>query len=353
MGKLLQKLVNGMAPSWLTKVKTSPNSSPKKLLPFFRGGSNNPSSNKSPSSSTEPPPTETTLMLVKSSTSNSSSSTQRKASEAAANDDSNPKKESHHSENVKKYKHRSFQSMLQEDDILSQSQTVCNGSNIAADELKEKHRELQHMQEDIHHHAQSADKEHKELQHMQEAINYYAQSVNEKHKECQHMQEAPNYHAQLNDEKHKDLQHMSQETQWDYHETVYQEMLGFKRKSRSLQSSDEGNDDDEELEEGRGAGDVKRWVWKRRKGEKGLMSCELPQSICSIVGNGRAVVKQSLEPHLALWESMVEMIVGNGLWELGNLEFLLYCYLSLNEPHLHPIIQSSFLQVLKDLERIS
>eukprot|EP00250_Pteridium_aquilinum_P032806 c4680_g1_i1 orf=590-1483(+) len=37
MGKLLQKLVNGIVPSWLTKVKSSAGASPKKLLTFSRG----------------------------------------------------------------------------------------------------------------------------------------------------------------------------------------------------------------------------------------------------------------------------------------------------------------------------
>ncbi|KAH7291963.1 hypothetical protein KP509_29G044100 [Ceratopteris richardii] len=148
----------------------------------------------------------------------------------------------------------------------------------------------------------------------------------------------------------------------EYHVHVSEdEILQLKRKQEAPKgepAQDLHEDSDEEvdtaLNKGRPSGnDKKRWIWKKRKGDNGLVCYDLPQSISSIVGNGRAVVKQSLDPQHALWESMVEMIVGNGLWELGNLEFLLYCYLSLNEPHLHPIIQSSFLQALRDLERIT
>mgnify|MGYP002775182256 CR=1 FL=1 len=76
----------------------------------------------------------------------------------------------------------------------------------------------------------------------------------------------------------------------------------------------------------------------------------LPPSICGVVGDGRAIVKHSEDPQMEFWESMVEMIVGNGLSaDMATLQFLLSCYLSLNDPHLHYTIHKSFLRALNDL----
>lgn len=96
----------------------------------------------------------------------------------------------------------------------------------------------------------------------------------------------------------------------------------------------------------------KRWAFKKAK-KTAMVSAELPECLCEVVGESSAVVKYAEDPHKELWESMVEMIVGNGLWELGSLECLLYCYLSLNPPTLHDLIEETFLSVLKDLERTS
>lgn len=51
MGKLLHKLMHGIVPSWLTKIKAS-DASPKRLLPFFRRGTHI-FSNRSSSLNTE------------------------------------------------------------------------------------------------------------------------------------------------------------------------------------------------------------------------------------------------------------------------------------------------------------
>lgn len=98
-----------------------------------------------------------------------------------------------------------------------------------------------------------------------------------------------------------------------------------------------------------------RWNSKRAKkaNKAGAISAELPDCLCEVVGDTNAVVKYVEDPDQELWESMVEMIVGNGLWELHNLECLLYCYLSLNDSPLHHTIERTFLRVLCDLERTS
>ncbi|KAI5068745.1 hypothetical protein GOP47_0017090 [Adiantum capillus-veneris] len=353
MGKLLQKLVNGIAPSWFTKVKSSAGSSPKKLaLPFFGDGGSNTPNNKSapPSPTTPPPPPAVPALIVEKSTtiSRSSSSMQQNESDAANTDSLHPHEESHHSEDVSKQDiSRSLSSMQRKES------DAANGDSIHAHEES-------HLSEDVKKHYKPHSFQYMIL--LEDEISQQSQSG------CGNSNIASEPHGQAMVEKQKVIQlHMQgdnyhdgqdggQEAKCDsgYHENAYQDiLLGLKRKSRSLQSEDGEDDVEEEEDIDWGGGDINRWAWKRWKGEKGMMSCELPEGICSIVGNGRAVVKQSLEPHFTLWESMVEMIVGNGLWELGNLEFLLYCYLSLNEPHLHPIIQSSFLRVLKDLERIS
>lgn len=110
----------------------------------------------------------------------------------------------------------------------------------------------------------------------------------------------------------------------------------------------QGKSEDGKATQGRG-----RRIWLKRKKREKEVSCELPKSLCEMVGASSAVVRYSHDPHHELWESMVDMIVSNGLWEATNLEFLLFCYLSLNEPHLHQIIEMTFLQVLQDLSSTS
>eukprot|EP00249_Psilotum_nudum_P025252 c29549_g1_i1 orf=170-910(-) len=79
------------------------------------------------------------------------------------------------------------------------------------------------------------------------------------------------------------------------------------------------------------------------------ISIELPRTTCEIVGVTTVVVVCSYDPFHDFWESMCEMISENGLWDMENLQYLLYCYFSLNDPKLFGFIEKAFVQVLMDL----
>ncbi|KAI5061652.1 hypothetical protein GOP47_0024157 [Adiantum capillus-veneris] len=140
--------------------------------------------------------------------------------------------------------------------------------------------------------------------------------------------------------------HLSHLCQCQKHEEIGQNdkplREGCKRKSSV---SDEG-DDGIETNDDCGGGDSNKP--KRQKRES--VGCQLPECISEIVGRGSAIVLYSYqEPHNAFRESMVDMIVSNGLWDSSKQESLLLCYLTLNDPHLSTTICASFLQALKDL----
>ncbi|KAI4302647.1 hypothetical protein MLD38_038367 [Melastoma candidum] len=68
---------------------------------------------------------------------------------------------------------------------------------------------------------------------------------------------------------------------------------------------------------------------------------------------GFAVVKSSLDPWKDFRESMVEMIVENGIKDSKGLEELLACYLSLNSEEYHEVIVAVFKQIWCDLTDIT
>lgn len=148
---------------------------------------------------------------------------------------------------------------------------------------------------------------------------------------------------------HQYYQHNASNSNY-YHQSYLRE---FKRKSICL-DEDEGKEDGND--ENNYHYSMRAWpCLKRQKTQEEVnVAYKLPECICDVVGNVNAVVRQySYEnTQFAFWESMVEMIVGNALWGVAELEFLLHCYLALNDPHLHHTICSSFLQVLKDLQQI-
>ncbi|CAL1406261.1 unnamed protein product [Linum trigynum] len=63
------------------------------------------------------------------------------------------------------------------------------------------------------------------------------------------------------------------------------------------------------------------------------------------IGESVAVVKSSVDPERDFMESMVDMIVENGIRSSRELEDLLACYLSLNSMKYHDVIVRAFEQI--------
>lgn len=68
-----------------------------------------------------------------------------------------------------------------------------------------------------------------------------------------------------------------------------------------------------------------------------------------VLAGSSAVVKASADPQRDFRESMVEMIVENGITGSGDLAELLAVYLSLNSGEFHGLIVNVFKQILFDL----
>lgn len=66
-------------------------------------------------------------------------------------------------------------------------------------------------------------------------------------------------------------------------------------------------------------------------------------------GESLAVVKQSEDPRADFRRSMAEMVVEKGIYEAGDLEKLLHCFLSLNSQHHHRAIIAAFADVWEAL----
>lgn len=71
-----------------------------------------------------------------------------------------------------------------------------------------------------------------------------------------------------------------------------------------------------------------------------------------VLAGSSAVVKASADPQRDFRESMVEMIVENGISGSGDLAELLAAYLSLNSGEFHGLIVKVFKQILIDLQFI-
>ncbi|XP_074562001.1 uncharacterized protein LOC141818390 [Curcuma longa] len=71
-----------------------------------------------------------------------------------------------------------------------------------------------------------------------------------------------------------------------------------------------------------------------------------------VLAGSSAVVKASADPQRDFRESMVEMIVENGITGSGDLAELLALYLSLNSGEFHGLIVKVFQQILFDLKFI-
>lgn len=78
-------------------------------------------------------------------------------------------------------------------------------------------------------------------------------------------------------------------------------------------------------------------------------SIPLPPDLQLIVGNSIALLKLSQDPYEDFRGSMYEMIMEKDLEESENMEELLYCYLRLNSPQLHDLIQEAFSQVWTEI----
>ena len=76
------------------------------------------------------------------------------------------------------------------------------------------------------------------------------------------------------------------------------------------------------------------------------LSASLPDDVCGVFAGSTCVVKCSSDPVFDIRESILEMIkdVGNCGW--SDIEELVYCYLALNSPDLHPLIVDVFLSLL-------
>ncbi|PKA58192.1 hypothetical protein AXF42_Ash012915 [Apostasia shenzhenica] len=70
-----------------------------------------------------------------------------------------------------------------------------------------------------------------------------------------------------------------------------------------------------------------------------------PTPVSSPVGESLAVVKRSNDPRADFRRSMAEMVVEMGIFDAGELEQLLHCFLSLNSPHHHLAIVTAFTDV--------
>ncbi|MCO5553802.1 hypothetical protein L7F22_007328 [Adiantum nelumboides] len=150
------------------------------------------------------------------------------------------------------------------------------------------------------------------------------------------------HHCHCICQQHEDFGQQYDDSQHDRQHVHCGKLRGdrYKRKSFAL------DEWDDEIERNNG-GNVKP---KRQKTAN--VSYELPECISEIVGRGRAIVQYSYnlqEPQHAFRESMVDMIVSNGLWDESRQESLLLCYLTLNDPHLCTTICASFFQALEDL----
>lgn len=428
MGKLLQKLVNKVVPSWLTKIKSSTvDTSPKKLaLPYSKGSTHvsslpSPSSSRThhcdeprsvfacdnPDQSKEDVDDDDDDSCAKACTGNSVTLMSPSLTKGRM---SNPKppKTSQYQDHRHQYHTDPHQPHHVDAKICSINQASMHADSCTRSGTPSRKQGVAGIHIDKHnHHPQQRPKDPSGLGKRNQCTIEVPEADNRHHEEARkgrsevtdrelcnflevnregnvcgvhgdncHHQEARRGRGDVLLEEMCDLLELDREgvregnvrnyPDYDYsHEAemeeqhykiLYHDLLGLKRKSQYLQEEEEEEMGEEEPDGGgsrrSSSNDLTGWGRKRTKGERGRTSCELPESICGVVGNGRAVVKHSQNPHMALWESMVEMIVGNGLWDLGSLEFLLFCYLSLNEPHLHPIIQSSFLQALQDLEKV-
>ncbi|CAI0399480.1 unnamed protein product [Linum tenue] len=76
-----------------------------------------------------------------------------------------------------------------------------------------------------------------------------------------------------------------------------------------------------------------------------VTSCLSAAAAGNRIGESFAVVKKSVDPERDFMESMVEMIVENGIRGSRELEDLLACYLSLNSTKYHDVIVRAFEQI--------
>eukprot|EP00250_Pteridium_aquilinum_P015596 c22664_g1_i1 orf=623-2413(+) len=87
------------------------------------------------------------------------------------------------------------------------------------------------------------------------------------------------------------------------------------------------------------------YLRKGRRHSASSFSAALPEDLQGVVGDSVALVKMSYNPYDDFRQSMYEMIMEKDLEESMDVEELLYCYLSLNPPELHELIEEVFSDV--------